>query len=122
MAVEKKLILAPSWHVWSYLRELMNSFYNDDLLQRILILWIMAVLIVYGNNAPLVDEEISAMRSTVGAYMVARMSANLAHLEEQRFVVFLAKTTAGETVAIWALSGARSTRRRPMREEACAAA
>jgi hypothetical protein len=58
----------------------MNSFYNDDLLQRILILWIMAVLIVYGNNAPLVDEEISAMRSTVGAYMVARMTANLAHL------------------------------------------
>uniref|UniRef100_A0A093VA24 Low temperature requirement protein A n=1 Tax=Talaromyces marneffei PM1 TaxID=1077442 RepID=A0A093VA24_TALMA len=74
------LILAPSWHVWSDLRELMNSFYNDDLLQRILILWIMAVLIVYGNNAPLVDEEISAMRSTVGAYMVARMTANLAHL------------------------------------------
>jgi hypothetical protein len=58
----------------------MNSFYNDDLLQRILILWIMAVLIVYGNNAPLVDEEISAMRSTVGAYMVARMTANSAHL------------------------------------------
>jgi hypothetical protein len=58
----------------------MNSFYNDDLLQRILILWIMAILIVYGNNAPLVDEEISAMRSTVGAYMVARMTANLAHL------------------------------------------
>ncbi|GAM39916.1 hypothetical protein TCE0_034r11852 [Talaromyces pinophilus] len=74
------LILAPSWHVWSDLRELMNSFYNDDLLQRILILWIMAVLIVYGNNAPLVDEEISAMRSTVGAYMVARMTANSAHL------------------------------------------
>lgn len=58
----------------------MNSFYNDDLLQRVLILWIMAVLIVYGNNAPLVDEEISAMRSTVGAYMVARMTANSAHL------------------------------------------
>ncbi|EED19222.1 conserved hypothetical protein [Talaromyces stipitatus ATCC 10500] len=74
------LILAPSWHVWSDLRELMNSFYNDDLLQRILILWIMAILIVYGNNAPLVDEEISAMRSTVGAYMAARLSANLAHL------------------------------------------
>lgn len=58
----------------------MNSFFNDDLLQRVLILWIMAVLIVYGNNAPLVDENISAMRATVGAYMVARMSANLSHL------------------------------------------
>ncbi|KAH8695201.1 bacterial low temperature requirement A protein-domain-containing protein [Talaromyces proteolyticus] len=74
------LILSPSWHVWSDLRELMNSFYNDDLSQRILILWIMAVLVVYGNNAPLVDEDISAMRSAVGAYLTARISSNLAHL------------------------------------------
>jgi hypothetical protein len=75
-----QLILTPSWHVWSDLRELMNSFYNDDLFQRILILWVMATLVVYGNNAPLVDEDISAMRSAVGAYIVARMSATLAHL------------------------------------------
>lgn len=75
-----QLILSPSWHVWSDLRELMNSFYNDDLLQRILILWIMAALVVYGNNAPLVDEDISAMRSAVGGYIVARLSATLAHL------------------------------------------
>ncbi|KFY02359.1 hypothetical protein V490_00550 [Pseudogymnoascus sp. VKM F-3557] len=74
------LILAPSWHIWSDLRELMNSFYNDDLGQRILILWIMAVLVVYGNNAVVVDEDITAMRSTVGAYMTARLSANTAHL------------------------------------------
>ncbi|KAJ5887699.1 hypothetical protein N7495_007740 [Penicillium taxi] len=74
------LILAPSWHVWSDLRELMNSFYNDDLLQRILILWVMATMVVYGNNAPLVDEDIGAMRSAVGAYMVARLSCASAHL------------------------------------------
>ncbi|OBT67248.1 hypothetical protein VE03_02671 [Pseudogymnoascus sp. 23342-1-I1] len=74
------LILSPSWHIWSDLRELMNSFYNDDLGQRILILWIMAVLVVFGNNAVLVDEDITAMRATVGAYMTARLTANIAHL------------------------------------------
>jgi hypothetical protein len=58
----------------------MNSFYNDDLLQRGLILWVMAVLIMYGNNASLVDEDITAMRSTVGSYMVARISGSAAHL------------------------------------------
>lgn len=58
----------------------MNSFYNDDLLQRVLILWVMATLVVYGNNAPLVDEDIGAMRSAVGAYMTARITCNLAHL------------------------------------------
>lgn len=40
----------------------------------------MAVLVVYGNNAVLVDEDIGAMRATVGAYMVARFSSNLTHL------------------------------------------
>jgi low temperature requirement protein LtrA len=75
-----KLILAPAWHVWSDLRELMNSFYNDDLAQRVFILWIMAVLIVYGNNAVLVDVDIHAMRATVGAYLVARLSSNAMHL------------------------------------------
>ncbi|KAJ5595397.1 uncharacterized protein N7459_001605 [Penicillium hispanicum] len=73
------LILAPSWHVWSDLRELMNSFYNDDLLQRVLILWVMATLVVYGNNAPLVEEDIGAMRSAVASYMVARLSCTAAH-------------------------------------------
>lgn len=58
----------------------MNSFYNDDLFQRMLILWVMAILVVYGNNAPLVDEDIGAMRSAVAAYMVARVSCILAHL------------------------------------------
>jgi low temperature requirement protein LtrA len=58
----------------------MNSFYNDDLAQRVLILWIMAILVVYGNNAVHVDEDIGAMRATVGAYLVARFSSNLTHL------------------------------------------
>jgi len=57
----------------------MNSFYNDDLAQRVFILWIMANLVIYGNNAILVNEEIGAMRATVGAYMVARCSSNTVH-------------------------------------------
>ncbi|BDD54885.1 hypothetical protein MPDQ_008069 [Monascus purpureus] len=74
------LILAPSWHIWSDLRELMNSFYNDDLLQRVLILWVMALLVVYGNNAVLVEEDLGAMQATVGAYIVARATTNSMHL------------------------------------------
>ncbi|KAK9452012.1 bacterial low temperature requirement A protein-domain-containing protein [Limtongia smithiae] len=74
------LIFAPTWHIWSDLRELMNSFYNDDLTQRFLILWIMALLVMYANNATLVAEEIGAMRAAVGSYLAARASTNLMHL------------------------------------------
>ncbi|KAJ6440117.1 low temperature requirement protein A [Purpureocillium lavendulum] len=68
------LIFAPAWHIWADLREIMNSYYTDDLIQRLVILWVMALLVLYANNARLVDEDIGAMRTTAGAYVVARFS------------------------------------------------
>ncbi|KAM0418667.1 hypothetical protein ACHAPT_012364 [Fusarium lateritium] len=68
------LIFAPAWHIWADLREIMNSYYTDDLLQRLIILWVMALLVLYANNANFADEDISAMRTTVGAYLVARFT------------------------------------------------
>ncbi|KAM4065746.1 bacterial low temperature requirement A protein (LtrA) domain-containing protein [Hirsutella rhossiliensis] len=68
------LIFTPAWHIWSDTRELMNSYYTDDLPQRLIILWIMALLVLYANNARLVDEDLSALRTTVGAYVVARFT------------------------------------------------
>lgn len=72
--VKYLLVFAPAWHVWADLRELMNSFYTDDLSQRLVILWIMALLLLYANNANDV-EDISALRTTAGAYMAARFTA-----------------------------------------------
>jgi low temperature requirement protein LtrA len=72
------LIITVAWHVWGDIRELLDSYYNDDLAQRILILWMMALLVLYGNNATMVAEDIGAMRTTVAAYMLARLSAVVA--------------------------------------------
>ncbi|KAK6375881.1 hypothetical protein LTS17_007703 [Exophiala oligosperma] len=72
--VKYLLIFAPAWHVWSDLREIMNSYYTDDLVQRGVILWVMALLVLYGNNATLVAEDIGAMRTAVGAFMTARVT------------------------------------------------
>lgn len=52
----------------------MNSYYTDDLVQRVFILWVMALLVLYANNANLVDEDLSALRTTAGAYVCARLS------------------------------------------------
>ncbi|KAL1868226.1 hypothetical protein VTK73DRAFT_3788 [Phialemonium thermophilum] len=72
--VKYLLTFAPAWYVWSDLREIGNSFYVDDLLQRLVILWVMALLVLYANNANEVDKDIWAMRTTAGAYMVARFT------------------------------------------------
>lgn len=68
------LIFAPAWHIWADLRELMNSFYSDDLIQRLLVLWVMALLVLYANAAKAVDEDISAIRTAAGAYLAARFT------------------------------------------------
>lgn len=72
--VKYLLIFAPAWHIWVDLREIMNSYYTDDLLQRLVILWVMALLVLYANNANSADEDIEALRTTVGAYVVARFT------------------------------------------------
>ena len=68
------LIFAPAWHIWADLREVMNSFYTDDLPQRLVVLWVMALLVLYANNARQADEDIGAMRTTAGAYLAARLT------------------------------------------------
>lgn len=74
------LIFAPAWHIWADLREIMNSYYTDDLLQRSVVLWVMALLVLYANNANYVDEDVTALRTTVGAYVVARFTTMSAFL------------------------------------------
>lgn len=68
------LIFTPAWHAWADAKENANNYYNDDLLQRAAILWIMALLILYGNNANYVGEHLWAQRATVGAYMAIRFT------------------------------------------------
>ncbi|KIY03929.1 uncharacterized protein Z520_00621 [Fonsecaea multimorphosa CBS 102226] len=78
--VKYLLIFAPAWHIWSDLREIMNSYYNDDLVQRGVILWVMALMVLYGNNARLVADDIGAMRTVVGAFMTARLTVAAVYL------------------------------------------
>ncbi|CAM1510432.1 Fc.00g007670.m01.CDS01 [Cosmosporella sp. VM-42] len=78
--VKYLLVFAPAWHIWADLREIMNSYYTDDLLQRLIILWVMALLVLYANNANHADEDLLAMRTTAGAYVVARFTTLSAFL------------------------------------------
>lgn len=74
------LIFAPAWHIWSDLREIMNSYYTDDLIQRLIILWVMALLVLYANAAKEVDHSIDALRATAGAYLAARFTTMMLFL------------------------------------------
>jgi low temperature requirement protein LtrA len=58
----------------------MNSYYTDDLAQRLVILWVMALLVLYANNARAADVDLAAMQTAAGAYVVARFSTMCAFL------------------------------------------
>lgn len=64
---------------WSDLKNFMNNYYNDDLFQRSLTLWYMALLVIYGNNATEVDQSMSALRTTVSVYLMARSTISLVY-------------------------------------------
>ncbi|KAM3449912.1 hypothetical protein MY3296_006522 [Beauveria thailandica] len=71
------LTFTPAWHIWVDLREIMNSYYTDDLVQRLAILWVMALLVLFANNANHVDSDLGAMRTAAGAYAAARFTTML---------------------------------------------
>lgn len=61
-----------AWNVWNYMREFFDAFFVDDALQRLLILFVVAALVVYGNNAVHIENtEHGARQTAIGAYLVA---------------------------------------------------
>lgn len=61
--------LTPDPTPWQF-----NSFYKDDFSQRLLVLFVMACLILYGNNAVNAEQDLSdgpARAVAVSSYLVA---------------------------------------------------
>jgi low temperature requirement protein LtrA len=66
-----------AYNVWSSMREVFNSFYNDDISQKILVLFVMCCLVIYGNNAPNVQQNLSegpARAATIASYLLAKLA------------------------------------------------
>lgn len=83
------LTFLPAFMVWTYIREIMDSFWNDDLQQRLLILFVMATLVIYGNNATSVElnhDEGPARATAIGAYLLATMAVGSIFLFYSFFV------------------------------------
>ncbi|KZP00219.1 hypothetical protein CALVIDRAFT_325162 [Calocera viscosa TUFC12733] len=72
------LTFAPVYMIWTYIRELFDAFWSDDMLQRLLVLFIMICLVIYGNNATDVqgawnaeDGEGAGRITAISTYLIA---------------------------------------------------
>ncbi|KAJ6591104.1 hypothetical protein DFH09DRAFT_193521 [Mycena vulgaris] len=81
------LTFAPAFSIWGDVRDIANQFANDDVTQRVYILWIMILLVGYSNNASAIkfgemeegegmlsEDSLTSMRWTLGFFVVAKVS------------------------------------------------
>lgn len=70
------LLFGPAWQIWASLKEFMNYYFNDDLLQRVFVIWELALLLVFVNNCQGIDqvENHSAWRAVIISYSVSGFS------------------------------------------------
>lgn len=73
--VKYVIIFLHAYQIWHDLREIFNSFYTDDILQRALILVVMGFMVVFANNAAKMgeeegDEHSASYYTAVGAFQI----------------------------------------------------
>lgn len=92
-AAKYVLLFTPAWTIWAMLKDFMNYYFNDDLLQHVFVIWQLTLLLVYDNNCQSLDhvENTSAWISVIVSYAVSGISFALMLLfyslwiEEHRF-------------------------------------
>ncbi|CCH45728.1 putative membrane protein [Wickerhamomyces ciferrii] len=63
--------------IWSDLKDFMNYYFNDDLLQRGFVIWLLVLLITFDNNCEFIDlgdDDENTLWICVGCYSMARLS------------------------------------------------
>lgn len=78
------LLFLPTWRIFSELQMFLSSYYMDDLLQRLLVLWVIILSLIWGNNAPYFlgqyNSAVTQAQSqfTISTYLVATGSLKIA--------------------------------------------
>jgi len=67
----------PAWTIWADLKDFMNYYFNDDLLQKFYVVWILALLLIYDNNVEFIFDSRISLLTTVVVYFLARITLGL---------------------------------------------
>ncbi|CAH2351357.1 hypothetical protein CLIB1423_03S04478 [[Candida] railenensis] len=74
------LTFVPAWTVWADIKDFTNYYYNEDLSQKLYIMWILALLTLYVNSQGAVLESREGAAYTIVPYIMCRMSLALSLL------------------------------------------
>jgi len=71
------LLFLPIWRIWDALRSYTSNYYVNDLFQRLFIVWIIVLAVVYGINAPYAynpDNGPNSLKLLITVYLIAKAS------------------------------------------------
>ncbi|KIW27391.1 uncharacterized protein PV07_07132 [Cladophialophora immunda] len=113
------LVFLPSWRIWDAMREFLNNYYMDDMVQRAFTLWILLLSVFYGNQLAYLTKDIDEVKQwVISTYLVIFGAFWLIELAYSIFIKWLRKLVFFQTVlrlpsiALWVtaiqVSGARA--------------
>lgn len=72
--LEYVLLFTPAWMVWADIKDFTNYYYNEDLSQKVYIMWILILLTLYSNNHYRVLDDVLGAALTIVPYILCRFS------------------------------------------------
>ena len=84
------LVFLPSWRIWNAMREFLNNYYMEDMLQRLFQLWVLVCSVFYGNQLAYLAEDIDNVKVwVISTYLVIISSFILIELVYSIFIPWL---------------------------------
>jgi low temperature requirement protein LtrA len=101
------LLFIPVWRIWDHLRSFCINHFNDDLLQRNFVVWILVLAVVYGINAPFafVPDGGNSLKLLIAVYLISQASFLAAYAIQAISIPFLRRRVVFNFCALLISSG-----------------
>lgn len=101
------LFFIPLWQVWADIKDAVNYYYSEDLLQKLYIFWILCLLTLLVNSHSEVTESRNGAALTIVPYMICRLTLSVfyfiysIHIPQHRVQMRLFATSIIFTSLLW---------------------
>lgn len=94
-----------AWRIWKDLQEFMSKYHTNDLVERLFVVWIIILAMLYGNNAPSLIGDSSSVAVIIflvvlGSFMVVETAYSV-FIPSLRREIILRVAFAALSLPLW---------------------
>ena len=96
-----------AWRIWKDLQEFMGKYHTNDLVERLVVVWILVLATMYGNNAPYLFDKGERSNVAIVIFLIVQASFIVVESAYSVFLPSLRRQVAfrvffeGLTLALW---------------------